>query len=201
MHGAGGNHRGVDRRIPVPALALAVLALASAAALVYFIWPGASARTAGTAAATPTESPLPPIVTAGLTPGNPAHVAAWNAGQGGAALAAIRSHLGTVLMAHSVGQFAQMRQECRSLAIDVKTASGRPPIPDVAIQNLYVKAQASLASGAAKCQASIKGKTGAAVHANKKLLGKAMTELNAGGKELSNATGKIRTSPRPGSNQ
>jgi len=107
-----------------------------------------------------------------------------------------------VLMTHSVGQFTQMRQECKSLALNVKTASMQLPIPDVAMQNQYEEAQASLAAGAAKCQASIsshlEGGNITAIHTNGTLLNTAMSELYIGTRELSSATGKIKKPLRPG---
>ena len=182
MHGRHGNQRGVRRRHRV--LAFAVLPLVGMAVLVYFVWPASPAAPASNSATRPS-----------------ARVAAWNAGQGGATLAAIRSNLGTALMADSVEQFAQVRRECRSLALDVKAAGTQPPIPDVATQYLYKKAQASLAAGAARCQTGIKGKSGGSIHINKKLLNAAMSELSVGSQELSSATAEIEAPSRPGSSQ
>jgi len=216
MHSESGNKRGVHRR--PRAVAFAVLLLVGVAALVYFVWPGSLAKPAsnstGGAASTPGGTAAVGAAAsapggtaavgaaAALTPRNPAHVAAWNAGQGGATLAAIWSSLGMVLMTHSVGQFTQMRQECKSLALNVKTASMQLPIPDVAMQNQYEEAQASLAAGAAKCQASIsshlEGGNMTAVHTNGTLLNTAMSELYIGTRELSSATGKIKKPLRPG---
>ena len=203
MHSESGNQRRVHRRLRV--LAFAALALVGVAVLVYFAWPGSSAAPASNSAAPASNSTggaaSSPGQTARTDAGPSAHIAAWNAGQGGATLAAIWSNLGTALMAHSLEQFAQMRQECRSLALDVKTASMQPPIPDAATQYLYKKAQASLAAGAAKCQAGIKGKGGTSIHANRKLLNAAMSELSIGNQELSSATEKIKAPRRPGSSQ
>jgi predicted lipid-binding transport protein (Tim44 family) len=185
----------------------AALALVVVAVLVYFIWPSSSVGPAGSTASSVTtsgaaqagvgSSAVAATATATGTPtaaadGHATPVAAWSAGKGGATLAAIRSHLGTALMANSVGQLSQMRQECKALAIDLKLASGQAPIPDVTVQSLYVKARASLTAGAAKCKAGIKGTSRATLHANKTLLSKAVSELNTGGRELSSATGKIK---------
>ena len=186
MHSGHGNQRGVRRRHRV--LAFVVLPLVGMAVLVYLVWPASPAAPASNSTGDPAT-------------GTSVRVAAWNAGQGGATLAAIQTNLGTALMAHSVAQFAQMRQECRSLALDVKAASTQPPIPDAATQYLYKKAQASLAAGAAKCQAGIKGKGGTSIHANRKLLNAAMSELSVGNQELSSATQKIKAPRRPGSSQ
>src|SRR5579872_2164238 len=112
--------------------------------------PAASLDQTATAGVSP--QPVGPVA---LKPGSPPQVAAWNAGPGGATLAAISAHLGTVLMAHDERQFVQMKRECASLASAATAASAQPAIPDSAMENLYTTALASLAAGAANCQAAV----------------------------------------------
>ena len=164
---------------------------------------GSSAGTvpAGTAPAGAADSqagaPTLPTGPVALKPRNPAHVATWNAGQGGATLAAISTNLGTALMAHGAHQFAQMRRACVSLASDVASASTQPPIPDSAMQVLYEKALTSLAVGAAKCEAGIsshlEGDEDLVVQTNPALLDTAMSQLDIGAHDLYSATYRIKT--------
>ncbi len=136
-----------------------------------------------------------------MKPRNPRKVAAWNAGPGGAALAAINAHLGTALMAHGIGKFTQMRQACASLASDVKAARMGPAIPNTAMESLYKKALASLASGAASCEASIssnqEGLENSAIKKNSALLAAAVSELNVGIRELYSATAVVKMFKKP----
>ena len=128
---------------------------------------------------------------------NPANVAAWKTGQGGATLSAITDDLGAVLMAHGAGQFIQMQRACVSLASDTDKASTQPPIPDTAMQALYKKALTSLAVGAAKCEAAIssqpEGEENFVIHTNPALLDMSLSQLNIGVRELYSATEGIRT--------
>lgn len=155
---------------------------------------------AGSAPATAGVSPLPvgPIA---LKPGSPSQVAAWNAGPGGVTLAAISSHLGTVLMAHDARQYVLMKRECVGLAAEVKAASGQAAIPDSAMQSLYDKALTSLAAGAATCQAAVsshqEGDEDLITKTDSSLLATAMSQLNTGTRDLYIATAKIKTLKKP----
>jgi hypothetical protein len=211
------------RRRPL-LLASAVFVLAGISVLVYGFWPVSPAKNAsnptsvagsspgqtapagagsspGTAPAEVAGSqggaPALPVGPVGLKPRDPAHVATWNAGQGGATLAAISASLGTALMAHGADQFAQMRQACVSLASEVASASTQPPIPDSNMQILYKKALTSLAVGAAKCEAGIsshlEGDEDLVIHTDPVLLDAAMSQLDIGARELYSATYRIRT--------
>ena len=159
-------------------LACAFAALISASAAVYFaLQPAPSGpatystnnsaagtgRTApadGASAAAGTPSKVegnPPSDTKSVTlnPRNPAHVAAWEAGKGGAALTSISEQLGTVLMAHGSSQYTVMRQACVRLASAVAVANESAQIPDAAMGRLYERARTLLAAGAAGCEAGI----------------------------------------------
>lgn len=216
MSGQTGNRRGAQRWLG--ALALSMIALVGVSVVLYSAWPASSTKTAGNssgvAASSPSQrtpasadspagaagsqakvpnSPAAPMI---LRPSHPAHVATWKAGQGGATLAAISTHLGTALMAHGAGRFMQMRQACVSLASDVESASTQPPIPDSAMQSLYSKALASLAAGATKCKSGISStETGEdiVIHTNPALVEMAISELDAGVNKLYSATEKIKT--------
>ena len=135
-----------------------------------------------------------PIGLAALKPRNPSHVAAWNSGPGGAVLAALSAHAGSALMAHGPGRFVRMKQACITLAADVATASGQPPIPDTALEARYRQALTYFAAGAADCRAaissSLEGDEDNVTQANPALLAKAISELNAGVRDLYRATTK-----------
>jgi hypothetical protein len=142
-----------------------------------------------------------PVGPVALKPGSPSQVATWNAGPGGATLAAITSHLGTVLMAHDARQYVQMKRECVSLAADVKTASAQSAIPDPAMQNLYTKALAAISAGAADCQGAVsshqEGDEDLIPQTNSSLLATAMSELNTGTRDLYIATAGIKDLRKP----
>lgn len=142
-----------------------------------------------------------PVGPVALKPGSPPQVAAWNAGPGGAALAAISAHLGTVLMAHDERQFVQMKRECASLAAAVTAASAQPAIPDPAMENLYTKALASLAAGAANCQAAVsshqEGDEDLITTTDPSLLVTAMSQLTTGTRDLYVATAAVKALKRP----
>lgn len=131
-----------------------------------------------------------------LKPASPSQVAAWKAGPGGATLAAVTAQVGTVLMTHDGRQFVQMKRECISLAADVTAAGAQPAIPDPAMQNLYSKALASLAAGAANCQAAVsshqEGDEDLVTKTNSSLLATAMSQLTVGTRDLYVATYSIK---------
>ena len=132
-----------------------------------------------------------------MAPSSPAQVAAWKAGPGGAALTSLTAQVGNVLMAHATGQFVQMKRLCVSLASDVKAASARSAIPDSGMQNLYSKALASLSAGAANCVSAVsshqEGEEYLITQTNSSLMTKAMSQLNAGVRNLYIGTWGIKT--------
>ena len=203
------------------ASALAVLVLLGAAAALYAAWPASSSKAGygvpasrpGQPAAVSAGSPEPvtagnqepvsaenqqlPTGPAALKPRNPSHVTAWGSGPGGATLAALSTHVSSALMAHGPGRFVRMKQACIGLAADVATASGQPPIPDTALESRYRLALTSFAAGAADCRAAIsarlEGDEDNVITTNAPLLAKAISELDAGVRDLYQATGKIAT--------
>ena len=162
--------------------------------------PAGTGSSAG-GAASRTGALKPPVGPVVLKPKNPAHVAAWDKGQGGEALAALSAQIGTVLMAHGADQLIEMRHACVILASDVKTASIRAPIPDTAMQYLYKKALASLAAGAANCEEGIssrlEGDEDNVIHTDPALLNTAISELNIGFHNLYSGTAEIKTLKNP----
>lgn len=112
-------------------------------------------------------------------------------------MAALSAHASTALMAHGPGRFVRMKQACISLAADVATASVRPPIPDTALEIRYRQALTSFAAGAADCQAAIssrlEGDEDNVTTTKPALLARAISELDAGVRDLYQATGKITT--------
>lgn len=100
-------------------------------------------------------------------------------------------------MAHDERQFVQMKRECASLAAAVTAASAQPAIPDPAMENLYTKALASLAAGAANCQAAVsshqEGDEDLITTTDPSLLVTAMSQLTTGTRDLYIATAAVRT--------
>lgn len=94
-----------------------------------------------------------------------------------------------------------MKRECVSLAAEVKTAGAAPAIPDPAMQTMYNKALASLAAGAATCQAAVsshqEGDEDLITSTNSSLMATAMAQLSVGTCDLYIATWKIRTLKKP----
>jgi hypothetical protein len=90
-----------------------------------------------------------------LKPSNPAQVNSWNAGKAGAALVQVTEDSGSVLMASGSGRYPEALQACTALAGAIKTAEALPPIPDAAMQKLYVKSLDDFTSGTADCMAAI----------------------------------------------
>jgi hypothetical protein len=135
-----------------------------------------------------------------MTTKNRAGAAAWNAGHGGAALAAVSGQLGTTLMTHAARQFLLMRQACATLAADVRSAQQSPPIPDTAMETAYKRALAGLGKAAAECRAAIsshqEGVEDVEVHENTALLDEATSGLSTGAKDLYLATETIKTMKR-----
>ena len=130
----------------------------------------------------------------------PQGVAAWDAGYGGAAQAAVSKQLGNVLMSYGFHQLPSMKQACGMLTAAVTRAAANAPIPDAAMQMSYQRALAELAKGAADCQAGIstrlQGVEDVVVHEDAPAVNQAMSVLAAGAKDLYQATAKIESTNR-----
>lgn len=207
---SAGQHRGLAA-ITLAVIALAVIAMIMVYAIRPASSPGSGRVSAAVLPARPgqppsagsaTAQPAPqsaarlPAEPAALKPRNPGHVAAWNTGPGGAALSALSAHVGTVLMAHGPGQFVQMKHACVSLSAAVATASAAPPIPDPSMETGYRQALTSLAAGAADCRAAIswqsQGEEATVTTTSPALLARAVSELDAGLRDLNWATDGIK---------
>jgi hypothetical protein len=168
------------RRIRQPAamVVLLVIALAGISLAAYFVSsgspkgqpaanPGAAKPGTGKGGTGATPGPMPgaPMIQASsialvptpkpLKPSNPAQVRSWNAGKAGAALAQVTGDSGSVLMAYGSGMYPETLQACTALTGAVRKAEALPPIPDAAMQKLYVKSLNDFKSGATKCEAAI----------------------------------------------
>lgn len=204
-----------------PAWSMVILALTGlSAALVYLTVGGshlaAASVSAAPSAASPSLAPsatsLPPGATVATQPrsasalaltggalplleGLKAQAAAWAAGSGGAALAAVSTQVGTVTQAAGVRQYVEMKMACANLASGVTTAQAGPPIPDATMQALYVKALTQLAEGAADCRAAISersdGDEYVEAYENSTMLHQAMSAFVLGAKDLFQATAEI----------
>jgi hypothetical protein len=123
-------------------------------------------------------------------------VISWQSGPGGAHLTAVSSGLGTALQAAGVRQYSPMKHACAQLASSVATANAGPQIPDAAMQQVYAKALAELARGAADCQAAISLKTSGDesvdVHLDTALLQQSISELSVGAKDVFRSTAEIQ---------
>jgi hypothetical protein len=120
---------------------------------------------------------------------------AWDAGRGGAALAAVTGQLGNVTMASGMRQYVEMRIACVKLAADVTTAQASPSFPHAAMQTLYAKALAKLANGAMDCQAAVtqrrSGDETIETHENPAMLHASASAFAAGARDLYRATAEI----------
>jgi len=122
-------------------------------------------------------------------------VASWQAGLGGKDLAAVSRDFGDALQAAGIRQYTQMKNACIQLAGSVTTAQGGPQIPDAAMQNLYAKALADLAKGAADCRAAVTSKPSGdetvETHINGTMLRLSLSELGAGARNVFRSTAEI----------
>jgi hypothetical protein len=194
------KHRGV--RIFIYAVALPCVSVGMYFAVSSSPGSTASSGSAAVANGAVPASPVQPVTPASdlaLIPGQPAKVAVWNSGRGGAALAAVSHDFGDALMAHGARQFVEMKQACSKLATAVTTARAMAPIPDAAMQRLYGKALAEMAKGAADCRAAIsshrEGVEDLVVHEDTSMLNRAMSLIAAGANDLYHAIGKIKIRP------
>ena len=123
-------------------------------------------------------------------------VASWQSGPGGRDLTAVSSRLGQALQASGIRQYTSMKSACTQLASSVATAEAGPQIPDAAMQNLYAKALAELAKGAADCRTAISvastGDETTQAHVDTTMLHQATSELSAGATDVFRATAEIQ---------
>ena len=122
--------------------------------------------------------------------------ASWQSGSGGRDLTAVSSRLGQALQASGIRQYTSMKSACTQLASSVVTAEAGPPIPDVAMQNLYAKALAELAKGAADCRTAISvaptGDETTQTHLDTTMLHQAISEFSVGATNIFRATAQIQ---------
>lgn len=122
-------------------------------------------------------------------------VASWQAGLGGKDLAVVSRDFGDALQAAGIRQYTLMKNACIQLAGSVTTAQAGPQIPDAAMQNLYAKALADLAKGAADCRMAITSKPSGdetvETHVNGTLLRMSLSELGAGARNVFRSTAEI----------
>jgi hypothetical protein len=209
------------RRIRQPAamVVLLVVALVGISLAVYFVSSGSpkgqSAANLGTAkpgtgkgdtGATPGPMPGAPTVPVSpaasvaeprpLKPSNPAQVKSWNAGKAGAALVQVTEDSGNVLMAYGSGEYSETLQACAALAGAVRKAEALPPIPDTAMQKLYVKSLDDFTSGTTECEAAItqhpEGVEDVVTDVNHTEINQALSRFSVGVKDLYIATEALR---------
>jgi hypothetical protein len=153
--------------------------------------PGAKQSTVGGAAALAKSAgalPVPMRLTG--------RAVAWRNGQGGTLLAAVSREYGSATQAGGMRQFASMRYNCELLASSVSAAQAGPPIPVPALQKLYARALAELATAAAHCKAAISqqpdGDESLETHEDPGLFRLATAELTTGARDLYRATAEIQ---------
>jgi hypothetical protein len=131
-----------------------------------------------------------------LKPSDPAQVRSWNAGDGGATLAQVTEDSGSVLMAYGSGEYTQTLQGCTALAGAVEKAVALPPIPDTAMQKLYVKSLDAFRSGITKCEAAItqhpEGVEDDVTDVNHAEMNTAISQFSVGAKDLYMAAEVLR---------
>jgi hypothetical protein len=102
--------------------------------------------------------------------------------------------MGTAMQSAGLKMYVPMRQACATLASDVSTARTGPPVPDGAMQRLYLRALAGLSQAAANCQAAITVKAGdetVNAHVNQPLLTRTRLEMAAMSERLYRATATL----------
>jgi hypothetical protein len=134
-------------------------------------------------------------------PGNMQNsVTSWQAGPGGKDLTALSTQIGTALQAAGIRQYATMRYACAQLASNVAAAEAGQPIPDAAMQNLYARALADLAKGAADCRLAISvkpdGDEFVATYVDKTMLNQSISELSVGATDVFRSTAEIEIASR-----
>jgi hypothetical protein len=156
--------------------------------------PTATANPAGTAPKVATDKAAKHILT--WPPRLNHQVRRWAAGAGGTALARVETDMGTAMQSAGLKLYLPMRQACLTLASDVSTARAGPPVPDGAIQQLYLRALAGLSRAAAHCQAAIRVEAGdetLEAHVNQPLLTRTRLEMAAMSEKLYRSTAALRS--------
>ena len=132
----------------------------------------------------------------GLPKNTQSQVISWQSGPGGTHLAAVSSGLGNALQAAGVRQYSSMKRACAQLAATVATAKAGPQIPEAAMQELFAKALAELAKGAADCQTAISvklnGEGTVLAHLDTTMLHQSISELSAGATDVFRSTAEIQ---------
>jgi hypothetical protein len=121
-------------------------------------------------------------------------VISWHSGPGGTQLTAVSNGFGTALQAAGARQYSPMRHACAQLAASVATAKAGPPIPIATMQEVYAKALAKLAKGAADCNSAISLKPGdetVEIHLDSSLLHQSVSELSVGATDVFRSTAQI----------
>jgi hypothetical protein len=124
-------------------------------------------------------------------------VKTWQSGPGGAALKQVSNQAGNATQAEGLKLYVEMKAACTQLAVSVTTAQDAPPIPDTAMQALYLKALQELGTGAGECKTAIfeepEGDEYVATTENTGVLRAAAAALRSGGRDLFLATSQIAT--------
>ena len=157
----------------------------------------APSRSAGTAPKTATDNAAKRVLT--WPPRLNHQVRLWAAGAGGTALANVDTEMGTAMQSAGIKMYGPMRQACATLASDVSTARTGAPVPDGAMQRLYLRALGGLSQAAANCQAAITVKAGdetVNVHVNQALLTRTRLEFAAMSERLYRATATLKSLTR-----
>jgi hypothetical protein len=121
----------------------------------------------------------------------------WAAGRGGVAWSAVTAQLGDVTQTAGTRLYSELRLECASLASSARAALDAPPIPDEAMQRMYVKVLAALPVTASDCRNAISvrqdGDEDQRIDVNTVLLNRSVVQFATESRELYTATAEIRT--------
>ena len=154
----------------------------------------AASNSAGTAPKVATDKATKPFLT--WPPRLNHQVQRWAAGAGGRGLANVETEMGTAMQSAGIKLYVPMRQACVILASEVSTARTGPPLPDGAMQQLYLGALAGLSRAAADCQAAITVRAGdetVDAHVNQALLARTRLEFAIMSEKLYRATAATRS--------
>ena len=144
---------------------------------------------ASASASPPQTGPKP------LQPSDPGAINSWSAA-GGKALAHVTTQSENVLAARTASNYPQMLRYCTALSTAVQDAENAPPIPDAAMQQMYMESLSALKQGATDCMAGItehqEGLEEPQINVNHATVDRAMSELGAGVNDLYVATSALR---------
>jgi hypothetical protein len=153
--------------------------------------PGSTAKPKVSASASPPQTGPKP-----LQPSDPGAISSWSA-EGGKALAHVTTQSENVLAARTARNYPQMLRYCTALAAAVQDAENAPPIPDTAMQQMYMESLNALKQGATDCMAGItehhEDLEEVAMDVNQAEVDRAMSELGTGVNDLYTATSALRT--------